>query len=246
MYTLTSHMPVYYRTFPGNMPDSRSLDVILADLEHAGFKDLVFVTDRGYESLRNLEKYILRGQSMVTCVKTGQSEALKAIEDLGDYVARPKGMTVDPDARIYYKQYDVDYAVKSTGQSAKSADRLMLNRYFDPIRRGLELMELDITLSFQETALSEFLKNKGELSDAATIKRDYSYFKVTYDLATMVIKSFELDKKKVEKARSLSGFFAIMTHGVDFDAMRAFHTYGLRDEQEKYFQQLKGQMAADR
>ena len=65
VYTLSSHMPVYYRTFPGNMPDSRSFDVILTDLEHAGFKDLVLVTDRGYESLRNLEKYILRGQSIV-------------------------------------------------------------------------------------------------------------------------------------------------------------------------------------
>ena len=65
VYTLGSHMPVYYRTFPGNMPDSRSLETILADLEHAGFRDLVLVTDRGHESLRNLEKYILRGQSMV-------------------------------------------------------------------------------------------------------------------------------------------------------------------------------------
>jgi transposase len=52
--------------------------------------------------------------------------------------------------------------------------------------------------------------------------------------------------KKVEKARRLSGFFAVMTHGVDFDAMEALHTYGLRDEQEKYFQQMKTQMVADR
>jgi hypothetical protein len=58
VYTLSSHMPVYYRTFPGNMPDSRSLDTILTDLEHAGFNGLVLVTDRGYNTLRNLEKYI--------------------------------------------------------------------------------------------------------------------------------------------------------------------------------------------
>jgi hypothetical protein len=35
-----------------------------------------------------------------------------------------------------------------------------------------------------------------------------------------------------------SGFFAIMTHGVDYDAMETLRTYGLRDEQEKYFRQL--------
>ena len=246
VYTLSSHMPVYYRTFPGNMPDSRGYDVILTDLEHAGFKELVLVTDRGYESLRNLEKYILRGQSIVMCVKTGQADALKAIRELGEYGTRPEGMAVDPDARVYHKQYEIGYDVKSIGQTAKKADRLKLNLYFDPIRRGLELMELDIALSFQEASLDELLRNNGAFTDAATIRRDYCYYKVAYDPASMAITSFELNEKKVEKARRLSGFFAIMTHGVDYGAMEAFRTYGLRDEQEKYFQQMKSQMVADR
>ena len=228
------------------MPDSRSIEVILTDLEHAGFKDLVLVTDRGYESLRNLEKYILRGQSIVMCVKTGQADVLKAIQGLGEYGARPEGMTVDPDARIYHKQYEIDYEVKSIGQTTRKSDRLKLNLYFDPIRRGLELMELDITLSFQDASLQELLENNGAFADAATIKRDYCYYKVAYDPATMAIKSFELNEKKVEKARRLSGFFSIMTHGVEFSAMETFRTYGLRDEQEKYFQQMKSQMVADR
>jgi len=246
VYTLSSHMPVYYRTFPGNMPDSRSFDTILIDLEHAGFKDLVMITDRGYESIRNLEKFILCGQSIVMCVKAGQGHALKAIKALGEFGGRPEGMTVDSDARVYHKQYDIDYEVKSTGQSIKKAKRLKLNLYFDPIRRGLELMELDITLSFQEVSLTELLQNNGAFVDVAAIKRDYSFYNVAYDPATMVIKSFELNEKKVEKAQRLSGFFAIMTHGVDYGAMETFHTYGLRDEQEKYFQQMKSQMVADR
>jgi transposase len=246
VYTLSGHMPVYYRTFPGNMPDVRSFDVILTDLEHAGFKELVMVTDRGYESLRNLEKYILRGQSMVMSVKSGQSDALKAIRELGEVGTRPEGMTVDPDAKIYYKQYEIEYEVKSIGQSVRKADRLKLNLFFDPVRRSLELMELDIKLYFQQTSLEELLQNNGAFADAAAIKRDYCYYKVEYDPATMVIKSFEQNEKKVEKPRRLSGFFAIMTHGVDFNAMEAYRTYGLRDEQEKYFQQMKDQMVADR
>jgi hypothetical protein len=246
VYTLSSHMPIYYRTFPGNMPDSRSLDTIFVDLEHAGFKDLILVTDRGYDTLRNLEKYILRGQPMVMCAKTGQREVVKAIRQLGEFGARPEGMSVDPDARIYYIQYDLDYEVESIGQTAKASNRLKLNLYFDPIRRGLELMELDIALSLQEAALGKLLEDGGILGSDAAIGRDYCYYKVDYDPATRVIKSFELNGKKVEKARSLSGFFSIMTHGVDFDAMKAYGTYRLRDEQEKCFQQMKDQMVADR
>ena len=246
VYTLSSHMPVYYRTFPGNMPDSRSLGVILADLEHAGFKDLILVTDRGYDTLRNLEKYILQGKSMVMATKTGQKEVAKTIRGLGEFGAIPEGMTVDPDAKIYYKQYDIDYMVESTGQSVKVSDRLRLNLYFDPIRRGLELMELDIALSLQETALRELLKSRCVLDEDAAIKRDYCYHKVTYESATRVITSFERDEKKVAKVRSLSGFFSIMTHGLEFNAMDVFRAYRLRDEQEKYFQQMKDQMVADR
>jgi hypothetical protein len=246
VYTLSSHMPVYYRTFPGNMPDSRGFDTILMDLEHAGFRDLVLVTDRGYESLRNLEKYILREQSIVMCVNTGRSDVLKAIRELGEFGVRPEGMTIDPNVMVYHKQFEIDYEVKSTGQSSKESDRLKLNLYFDPVRSSIKQMELDIALAYQESSLRELLRSNGTFADAASIKRDYCYYKVGYEPATMTITSYELNENKVEKARRLSGFFAIMTHGVDFSAMEALHTYSLRDEQEKYFQQMKSQMVTDR
>jgi hypothetical protein len=246
VYTLSAHMPIYYRTFPGNMPDSRSLETILADLDHAGFENLVLITDRGYDTLRVLEKYLLRGQSAVMCVKTGQRDAAKAIKELGEFSARPEGMTVDPEAKIYHKQYDMDCKVESTGQSVRRSDRLKLNLYFDPVRRSLELMELEIAMSIQEDALNELLASGAAMDDEAATKRAYSYYIVVHDPATMAIKSFEPNMQKIEKARSLSGFFSIMTHGVDYDAMQAFHTYRLRDEQEKYFQQMKDQMVSDR
>jgi hypothetical protein len=107
-------------------------------------------------------------------------------------------------------------------------------------------MELNIALAYQETTLNEFLDDHTIMDDAASIKRVFSYFIVLYNPVTRVIQSFEPNIKKIEKARMLSGFFSIMAHGADYDAMQAFHTYRLRDEQEKYFQQMKDQMVADR
>jgi hypothetical protein len=228
------------------MPDSRSLETILTDLEHAGFKDLVLITDRGYESLRNPEKYIMRGQSMIMCAKTGQKNVANVIQGLGEFGTRPEEMAVDQEAMVYHKQYDMDYQVEGTGNATKMSDRLKLNLYFDPVRRSMELMELDIALSFQETALSELLENKAILGDDAWIKREFCYFKVLYNPVTREIKSYEINENKLAKTRSLSGFFAIMTHGVDFDAMTTFRSYRLRDEQEKYFHQMKDQMVSDR
>ena len=58
VYSMTSHQPIYYRELPGNMPDSRMTEMILTELEHAGFRNLVLIIDRGYESMKNLESYI--------------------------------------------------------------------------------------------------------------------------------------------------------------------------------------------
>jgi transposase len=246
VYSLTNHMPVYYRTFPGNIPDCRSLDVILVDLDHAGFKNPVLVTDRGFENLRNLEKYISRGQPMIMCTKTSQKDVSAAIDGLGPFSGRPEEMRLDSEAELYHKQYDIDYQVKGTGKSTRKSDRLRLSLYFDPLRRGREMMALDTALSTQEAFLRQQLENGAVLEDPAAVKKVNNYHKVVIDQATGRLKSFERDEKKVEKALKRSGFFAIMSHKLDYDAMTTYRTYRLRDEQEKCFQQMKGPMVSDR
>ena len=50
VYSLDDHMPVYYRTFPGNIPDSRSVETLLTDLRHAGFPNVALLTERSAHS----------------------------------------------------------------------------------------------------------------------------------------------------------------------------------------------------
>ena len=246
VYTLTSHMPVYYRSFPGNIPDSRSLETVLIDLNHAGFSDIILVTDRGYESLKNLETYILKGQAMIMCTKIQQKFVMEKIVEFGQFGARPDGMEVDEDTRLYYRQYSLAYDVRGKGGSTKKADRLRLNIYFDPVRRSEELVNLEIEIKNQKAALDVLLTEKRAVDDDVSIKRNYSYFKLSYETSTRIIQSYTLDEKKVSKSQLTSGFFSIVTHKLDLSPMDTFHTYHLRDEQEKLFQQMKGQMVSDR
>jgi hypothetical protein len=217
------------------MHDSRTLEVIFTDLDHAGFKDLVFITDRGFDTLQNLEKYILRGQAMIMCTKTGQRDVAQAIREIGNFGTRSDGMMVDSTAKIYHKQYDSDHSIEN----------LKMNLYFDPIHRSAELIELDIAMAFQKETLEELVKKKSTV-DIATVKRECCYYNITYDPEIQIILSFEQNEKKIEKASQFSGFFSVMTHGLDFDPMKTFRTYLLRDEQEKFFQHMKDQMIADR
>jgi len=244
-YTLSGHMPVYYRTFAGNTPDSRSMTTILTDLRHAGFGSVILVMDRGYESLRNLEIYILKEQAFIVCSQADHGIVFEKIKSFGEFNVRPDAMDVDPDLQIYYKQFDYAYEVKSTGASSKKAT-LKINLYLDTIRRSSELVYLDSQIKLQEQELIERIDNETPCEDDAALKRRFRYFKVKYDPSGRLIQSYARDEKKIKKARMVSGFFAITTYKVNMDAMETFHHYRLRDEQEKYFQQMKGQLHYDK
>ena len=86
----------------------------------------------------------------------------------------------------------------------------------------------------------------GGEDDDNTVKRLYRWFNVEYDNSTRIISGFSLNEKKVAMARRTSGFYAIATLGMDLTAMQAWELYGLRDEQEKYFQQMKSQLSFNR
>lgn len=246
VYSLTSHMPVYYRTFPGNIPDSRSVETVLTDLQHAGFPRVVLVTDRGYESIQNLERYILRGQPMVMCVSVHQKFVLEKILAFGAIDGRPGDMSLDLESRLYCKQYDLEYEVRGNGDTVHKADRLKLNLYFNPVRRAEELASLDIEIEQQRLALQAILDAGDVLDDDETAKRNYGWFKLEYVEADRKLVSFSLNENKVFRAKRAAGFFANATLGLDKTALEALEAYGLRDEQEKYFSQMKGQMGFNR
>ena len=246
VYTLSSHMPVYYRTFPGNMPDSRSLDVIMKDLEDAEFGNITLITDRGYDSLKNVEKYILKGQAMLMSVKVGQTFIMEKIRELGYFETCPDNMSVDKETELCYRQYDLDYTVISTNGRDKKADRLKLNLYLNTKRRAATLLDLRISMDTQREELGKLLAEKAILECDVTLKKNFGYYKITYDKETREIQSFKPNTLKIAKKHLLAGFFASVTHKLGCDAMTAYHHYKLRDEQEKYFEQMKDQMGANR
>lgn len=246
VYSLSTHIPVYYREFPGNIPDSRSVETLLTEVEHAGFPRVIFITDRGYESVQNLERYILRGQPMIMSVSVHQDMILRRIKEFGVIDGRPEGMDIDVKTRVYHKQYEIDYEVKGNGDTVHKADKMRLNLYFNAVRRGEELSALDAAVEAQRLALQKIQEEGLTLDDDATIKRNYNWFIVKYRESDRTILSFSVNEKKVSNARKTAGFFANVTLALDKSAIQAMEDYKIRDEQEKYFRQMKSQLCFDR
>ena len=174
------------------------------------------------------------------------AKSLLCKEEIGEFSSKPDGMEIDRDTRLYSKQYDLAHDIQGNGGRTRKSDRLRLNLYFDSVRRSEELINLEIEMMTQKESLDEMILTKAILDDDATLKKTYCYYDISYDPTTRVIQSFQENEKKIAKAKLVSGFFAIMTHKLDLSAMETFYTYRLRDEQEKYFQQMKSQMVCDK
>ena len=240
VYSLTDHQPIYYRTFPGNMPDCRTFPLIVKTLDEAGFKSLVLITDRGYETTRNLEAAILENRTLITAAPVGRTLIAKRIRAYGTFSNKPATMQLDRDSELYYEQFEESYVVQTSKKTDKQADRLRVNLFFDPEVRARQAKDQDIEVVCQKERL-ECLKQSGEqIDDAQKLRADNRYYKLTLDANKLI--DFMLDDKKLERERLSHGFFSLLTLGLDQDAVSTLRTYALRDEQEKYFEHMKDQM----
>lgn len=263
IYTLTSHQPVYYRIFPGNTHDSKTIQVILDDLKEAGFKNVTLVTDRGYDSLYILDEYIQRGQKIIMCVKSGSGFAIDKIRELGEFAFVPDGFDLDAEKELYYRQYNIPYTACFSDGTSKKADRLKLNLYFDPVRRSAELKRIDISQMEVVGELDELIRQKAKIDDPESLQKRFPYVKLSFKTIPRhhwvephgkmipipehkILQSYKRDDAAIAEGRKTAGFFSLITLGKDLKPMQALEQYSLRDEQEKYFSQMKTQMLCDR
>lgn len=245
VYSLDSHMPIYYRELPGNMPDSRTIDLIMTELTHAGFKNLVFITDRGYESMKNLERYIAKGQKIITSVKVSGGDALKKIKELDLGCGLPKGMTITKKGNLFYKQYDLDYAVSGNGDNVIKADKYKLNLYYSPGKRAEKICDIQHAINEQSEALDEIISEGCSVPDTEDLIKRFNLLNISFKDDDIPV-SYEINQHKVDIMLTTAGFFANKTIGLDLDPIQAMDNYGMRDEQEKCFALQKGPLGHDR
>lgn len=245
LYSLSTHMPIYYRTFPDNMPNSESVDVIMTDLKDAKFKKITFITNSGYDSLENIGKYVLKGHALLTSVNVEQEFIMAEIRQFKNFEICPDDMVIDCETELYFRQYDLNCTLFASKVLNKKADSLKLNLYLDTKLRSAILRDLRIAIDKQKLELDKLLAQKAILEYDTVLKKHFCYFKIKCDRKTRKIQTFKIDATKVAKIRLLAGFFANVTNKLDFDAITAYHHYKLHDEQQKYFEQTQEQMIAN-
>lgn len=246
VYSITTHEPVYYRTFAGNTMDMSTVRTILSDMKAAGISDITFITDRGYTSGDNILSMIEAGIPFIMCAKTCQKPIVPLLLSI-EYTPEgtPIDMEHDTSRHICYKQFDVPpYRDKNPDGTEVLVEGLKANVYLNLRTRLEELLVIDEKLSAEERELKEAVKNNHIPSDIKKYNALFMYHKVSVtQKGGCLCLEYARNDDRLAKDRAVCGYFSSLTYKVDQNAKESLETYKLRDEQEKYFGQMKDQMS---
>lgn len=244
VYDLTNHTPIYYRTFGGNTPDCRTLPFIINELNRVKYSNIILITDRGYMSLEALEYAMLKNCRIVSMIPTSYSFIKERIKDYGEFSIRPESMSLisnDDDGKIVYgEQFNQLYVLENNRGKRKAIYNFKSNIYLKPEIRVKCFANQELKINNEFKKLTKLHNSKEKIKKEDELKKKIKYFKYTLDNG--YLDTFTLDEKKIEEERLTYGFFSIVTLGVDEDVNQTLETYRIRDEQEKYFQQMKSEM----
>lgn len=239
VYSLTNHEPIYYRTFAGNENDARTLRTIVSDLKALDCREIMIIFDRGYETEENIESMIKAHQPFLVCGKTGQKPVFGYINEIKyDETGIPTTMDYSSKYKLYGAQFEEERTVQSRSGIQINA-RLKINIFMNLQERMAVIQALNEAIRNEETVISE-LDPQLTRSDIKTVRKQLVYH--TVKLARSGDLIIEKKDDLIRKEKATAGFFSSISYLVEGDAFKQYEFYVLRDEQEKYFEEMKCQL----
>ncbi len=227
-----SNLPFYYRKLAGNIPDSKTVKNLLADLDILGFSKVKLVMDKGFYSTDNINALFREHLKFLMSVKMSLAFVKKELDTIYDgfrsfeyysekyelychtvqtqwlYTqSRPyKGDTLEESRRIYIHYY---YNIDRAAESEKAFDRKLI-------------------------ALRHELESDRLVPEHEELYKRYFEEKTTPKRGTKVT----VKEEAVRKAKRYYGFFGLLTNET-MDAITALELYRNKDLVEKAFGNLK-------
>ena len=255
VYSIDTHEPVYYRTFPGNMSDLRTVRTILMDLKELGVDKLTIVFDRGYASSENIAALLKENMPFILCSKVRQEPLYTCIKNIGfDKNGIPLYMDCSQEHKLCYKQVNCPFKYRTESGEDKSAV-LKCNIYLNLHRRIEKLQNIRILQNAEEEQCHSFIESIRHLpvKEQELKVKDFNsktkFCKIKFDSKGhqdgKTVNTEITYSKKMESDTVTAGFFSSLSYDVIGNAKAQHEFYMLRDEQEKYFDIMKDQMGFD-
>lgn len=227
-----SGLPFYYRHFAGNIPDSKTVKNLLAELNILGFENVKLVMDRGFYSEANVNalykdhlKFLMATKMSLSfirkeldviyddfrsfdCYNENYELYTRTVQSQWNYAQdRPyKGDAITSKKRIYIHYY---YNIDKAAEDEKAFDKKLLS-----LRRELESGKC-VPENEKQYAKYFIIKSTPKRGTSVAVKQE-----------------------EVDKAKRYYGFFVLISNET-MDAITALEIYRNKDLVEKGFGNLK-------
>jgi transposase len=229
--SLQRHLPLYFKIFPGSITDVVTLKNLVAEMQELGVRKCMFVLDRGFYSLGNLQELGQADIDFIMPLPFGKGLAKELLSESNQLLEDPdKGHMLDKE--LYFVH---ETKVELAGRQL-NAFLIMSEK-----RRAEERRTLFSRLEELEKAFAGKRWHPGVPGELAAW---------AHDLQTCLEASDDVGKVKVERKRNAISQLAnrcgktILLTSRDMSWQEALAVYRQRDEVETDFDQLKNDLQA--
>ena len=228
----TSNLPFYYRKLAGNIPDSKTLKHLMADLDTLGFNKVKLVMDRGFYSEDNINalyrdhvKFIIAGKMSLNFMKSNLEDIYENFRSFEHYNETYELYCRTVETKWQYTQYQ-----PYKKETLKEPRRIYIHYYYNIDKAAEEEKAFDRKL----------MVLRRELESDKRIPEHEAQYKKYFDVKSTPKRGIKvmIREEAVLQAKKYFGFFALLTNET-MDAATALETYRNKDLVEKAFGNLK-------
>jgi transposase len=234
-----SNLPFYYRKLAGNIPDVKTVRVLLRDLDVLGYSKVKLVTDRGFFSTDNVNGLYQNHIKFLISANTSLTFVQKAIESVKDTISNWSHYNNKYDLYTHSQTLEWEYTQDrpNKGDTIKAGRRMYLHLYFNADKA----VEDGRRFNLRMTALSEELLSGNRKAEH---EKDYlKYFEVKQTPVRGV--RVEPRQKAMDQATSRFGYFVLLSNEIK-SPETALEVYRNKDVVEKAFGNIKERLNGKR
>ena len=227
-----SRLPFYYRKLAGNVPDVKTIQELLRELDVLGYEKIKLVMDRGYYSAENINALFKKHLKFLCGTSSALSFAKEFIREIGSKKDHYEYYNSNLELYVFTKTIAWDYEQERPykGDVVKEERRMYLHLYFNPDKFS------DDGKTFNRKLDS--LKN--ELLSGHRVPEHEKEYKKYFEIKETPKRGISLTVKQdaIDAAHERYGFFVLISNEVK-DPVTALSLYRMRDVVEKAFWNVK-------
>ncbi len=228
----TSNLPFYFRKLAGNIPDSKTVKNLLADLDVLGFSKVKLVMDRGFYSGDNINALFKEHLKFLISLKMSLAFVRKELDAIYEGFRTFEHYSEKYELYCHTVQTEWLYTQHRPykGDTLSESRRIYIHYYYNIDKAAEDEKAFDRKL----IALRRELESGKRLPEHENLYKKYFEIKTTPKRGTKVT----VNEEAVMKAKRYYGFFALLTNE-SMDAITALELYRNKDVVEKAFGNLK-------